>query len=80
MGEAKRRGTLEQRRIKAQLDIAEVARLKELDRVKAEADRLRAADEELATKRSVEAARPRRSKSRMTPSLLAAALMIGCMR
>ena len=83
MGEAKRRGTLEQRRMESQMARAEreeVARLKELNRVKAEADRLRAADEEWAMKRRIGAARTGRSKSRLTPSLLATALMIGGMR
>ena len=58
MGEAKRRGTLEQRRMEPKMAVAEreeVARLKEL-------------------------ARTGRSKSRLMPSLLAAALVIGGMR
>lgn len=83
MGEAKRRGTLEQRRIESQMATAEreeVERLNELAMQEADAERLKVMDEEWAMKRRIGAARTGRSKSRMTPSLLATALMIGGMR
>ena len=83
MGEAKRRGTLEQRRMESQMATAEreeVERLNELAMQEADAERLKVMDEEWAMKRRIGAARTGRSKSRLTPSLLAAALMIGGMR